>query len=64
MPKKSKKIKKNKKFKLISFKPEKVDYSKVRHETSVDQSDRNVPYNLKKKHLLYLKGYWKKLRTT
>ena len=49
MPKKakSKKIKKNKKFKVISFKPEKVDYSKVRHETSVDQSDRQVPYNLR-----------------
>ena len=23
------------------------DYSKVRHVTSVDQSDRNVPYNLR-----------------
>ena len=23
------------------------DYSKLRHVTSVDQSDRNVPYNLR-----------------
>ena len=23
------------------------DYSKVRHNTSVNQSDRNVPYNLR-----------------
>ena len=45
--KKIKKIKKNKKFKVISFKPEKIDYSKVKHETSVDQSDRQVPYNLR-----------------
>ena len=41
------KIKKVKKFKLISFKPEKIDYSKLKHETSVDQSDRQVPYNLR-----------------
>ena len=48
MPKKNKKLKKvKKKFKIISFKPEKVDYSKVKHETSVDQSDRQVPYNLR-----------------
>ena len=34
MPKKAKKkANKNKKFRLISFKPEKVDYTKVRHET-------------------------------
>ena len=47
--KKSKKIKvkKIKKIKSVSFKTEKVDYSKVRHETSVDQSDRHVPYNLR-----------------
>ena len=44
--KKTKKIKSKKKFKLISLKPEKVNYDKVRHETSVDQSDRQVPYNL------------------
>ena len=50
MPKKNKKVKKiksKKKFKLISLKPEKVNYDKVRHETSVDQSDRQVPYNLR-----------------
>ena len=47
MPKKTKKQKKNKKFKVISFKPEKIDYTKLKHETSVDQSDRNVPYNLR-----------------
>ena len=50
MPKKSKKnktSKSKKKFKLISLKNEKVNYDKVRHETSVDQSDRNVPYNLR-----------------
>ena len=45
--KKTKKIKSKKKFKLISLKPEKVNYDKVRHETSVDQSDRQVPYNLR-----------------
>ena len=45
--KKSKKTKSKKKFKLISLKTEKVDYDKVRHETSVDQSDRLVPYNLR-----------------
>ena len=44
---KNKKIKSKKKFKLISLKPEKVNYDKVRHETSVDQSDRQVPYNLR-----------------
>ena len=49
MPKKNKKLKKvKKKFKIISFKPEKVDYSKVKHETSVDQSDSKVPYNLRR----------------
>ena len=44
MPKK-KKTKKNKvkKVKSVSFKPEKVNYDKVKHETSVDQSDRHVP---------------------
>ena len=50
MPKKSKKnktSKSKKKFKLISLKTEKVNYDKVRHETSVDQSDRQVPYNLR-----------------
>ena len=30
-----------------SYKVEKVNYDKVRHETSVDQSDRLVPYNLR-----------------
>ena len=30
-----------------SYKVEKVNYDKVRHETSVDQSDRQVPYNLR-----------------
>jgi len=44
MPKKKKKVKK---IKSVSFKPEKVNYDKVRHATSVDQSDRNVPYNLR-----------------
>ena len=54
MPKKKKKTKKKKskkikvkKVKSVSFKKEKVDYSKVKHETSVDQSDRHVPYNLR-----------------
>ena len=45
--KKVKKVKKIKTVKSVSFKPETVDYSKVRHETSVDQSDRHVPYNLR-----------------
>ena len=42
MPKKKKKAKKNKvkKIKSVSFKKEKVNYDKVRHVTSVDQSDR------------------------
>jgi len=44
---KKSKVKKVKKTKSVSFKLEKVDYSKVRHETSVDQSDRHVPYNLR-----------------
>ena len=39
MPKK----KKIKKAKSVSFKNEKVDYNKVEHNTSVDQSDRHVP---------------------
>ena len=43
MPKK----KKIKKVKSVSFKNEKVDYNKVKHNTSVDQSDRHVPYNLR-----------------
>ena len=30
-----------------SYKVEKVNYDKVRQETSVDQSDRLVPYNLR-----------------
>ena len=30
-----------------SYKVEKVNYDKVKHETSVDQSDRLVPYNLR-----------------
>ena len=50
MPKKKKtKSKKNKISKKIpnSFQVEKVNYDKVRHETSVDQSDRNIPYNLR-----------------
>ena len=34
-----KKIKKNKKVK--------INYDKVKHVTSVDQSDRKVPYNLR-----------------
>ena len=41
MPKK----KKAKKIKSVSFKLEKVNYDKVKHTTSVDQSDRHVPYN-------------------
>ena len=40
MPKKKKKAKK---IKSVSFKPEKVNYDKVKHATSVDQSDRHVP---------------------
>ncbi len=58
MPKKKKKkSKKNKKAKSKKIKSkitkspsmivEKVDYSKLKHETSVDQSDRHVPYNLR-----------------
>ena len=43
MPKK----KKIKKAKSATFKSEKVDYNKVKHNTSVDQSDRHVPYNLR-----------------
>ena len=46
MPKK-KKIKKKKKEKPNSYKIEKINNDKVRHETSVDQSDRQVPYNLR-----------------
>ena len=38
---------KNKKIKSNSFKKEKVNYDKVKHTTSVDQSDRQVPYNLR-----------------
>ena len=30
-----------------SYKVEKINYDKVKHETSVDQSDREVPYNLR-----------------
>ena len=30
-----------------SYKVEKINYDKVKHETSVDQSDRQVPYNLR-----------------
>ena len=30
-----------------SYKVEKVNYDKLKHETSVDQSDRYVPYNLR-----------------
>ncbi len=44
--KKNKKIK-SKKAKSPSMRVEKVDYSKLKHETSVDQSDRHVPYNLR-----------------
>ena len=36
-----------KKFQITFIKVEKVNYDKVRHETSVDQSDRHVPYNLR-----------------
>ena len=39
MPKKKKIKKKN----SVSFKKEKIDYDKVKHTTSVDQSDRQVP---------------------
>ena len=46
MPKKNKKSK-VKKIKSVSFKPEKINYDKVKHTTSVDQSDRHVPYNLR-----------------
>ena len=41
------KNKKAKKIKSVSFKPEKINYDKVKHATSVDQSDRHVPYNLR-----------------
>ena len=37
-----------------SYKVEKINYDNVRHETSVDQSDRHVPYNLDKAALLNL----------
>ena len=37
MPKKKKK----------KTRKEKINYDKVRHTTSVDQSDRQVPYNLR-----------------
>ena len=49
MPKKKKKTKKNKvkKIKSVSFKPEKVNYDKVKHADSVDQSDRHVAYYLR-----------------
>ena len=30
-----------------SYKVEKVNYDKVKHETSVDQSDRQVPHRLR-----------------
>ena len=43
MPKK----KKIKKTKSVSFKKEKINYDKVKHVTSVDLSDRQVPYNLR-----------------
>ena len=43
----SKKKKKKNKTKLKSFKTEKVNYNKVKHAISVDQSDRHVPYNLR-----------------
>ena len=39
--------KKKKKIKSVSFKSEKINYDKVKHVTSVDQSDRQVPYNLR-----------------
>ena len=39
--------KKTKKTKSVSFKKEKINYDKVKHTTSVDQSDRKVPYNLR-----------------
>ena len=39
--------KKKKKTKSVSFKSEKINYDKVKHTTSVDQSDRQVPYNLR-----------------
>jgi len=38
---------KKKKKKSVSFKSEKINYDKVKHTTSVDQSDRHVPYNLR-----------------
>ena len=55
MPKKKRKIKKtktkfktkNKKTKSIKSKLEKKNYDKVSHASSVDQSDRHVPYNLR-----------------
>ena len=37
--------KKKKKIKSVSSKFEKINYDKVKHVTSVDQSDRQVPYN-------------------
>ena len=43
MPKK----KKIKKTNSVSFKKEKINYDKVKHVPSVDQSDRQVPYNLR-----------------
>jgi hypothetical protein len=49
MPKKKRKAKKNKvkKKKSIKIKLEKINYDTVTHKTSVDQSDRHVPYNLR-----------------
>ncbi len=47
MPKKRKKTKKSSSKISPSRIIEKVDYSKVSHATSVDQSDRHVPYNLR-----------------
>ena len=45
MPKKKIKNKKKKNSIIIpnSYKVEKINYDKIRHETSVDQSDRLVP---------------------
>ena len=47
MPKKKKKTKKSNGKLSPSRIIEKVDYSKVSHTKSVDQSDRHVPYNLR-----------------
>jgi len=37
------------KKKKKKIRKEKINYDKVKHATSVDQSDRQVPYNLRQR---------------